>query len=69
MSSGSPERVARRPQREVRFLDLWTAGWLALLLLTGLIWLGDWRIQWPVLLVPAAWALLALLRGRGRGEE
>jgi hypothetical protein len=69
MSSGSPERVARRSPREARLLGLWTAGWLALLLLIGLVWLGDWRLQWPVLLVPASWALVAMQRGRGRREE
>jgi hypothetical protein len=43
---------------------LWTAGWLAVLLVASLIWLGEPALQWPVLLVPAAWALIAVLRGR-----
>ncbi len=41
-------------------LGLWTAGWLALLLLAGLLWVGDLSVQWPVLLVPVGWALVAL---------
>jgi hypothetical protein len=55
----------RRDPGEARTLGLWTAGWLAALLLAGLLWLGDLRLQWPVLLVPALWALVALRRGRG----
>ena len=43
-----------------RFLGLWTAGWLAVVLLAGLVWVGDLSLQWPVLLVPVLWALLAL---------
>jgi hypothetical protein len=39
------------------------------LLLIGLAWVGNWRLEWPVLLVPLAWALVALARGRGRREE
>jgi hypothetical protein len=52
--------VVRSTPRERRLLGLWTAGWLALLLLVGLIWIGDIRVQWPVLLVPLIWALLAV---------
>ena len=48
---------ARSPER--RLLGLWTAGWLALFLLVGLLWLGDLSLQWPVLLVPLLWALVA----------
>ena len=51
--------VARCSPRERRLLGLWTAGWLALLLLVGLLWVGDLSVQWPVLLVPLAWALVA----------
>jgi hypothetical protein len=68
--------VARRTAREARVLGLWTAGWLAVLLLIGLAWVGNWRVEWPVLLVPAVWALVVLARGRrsrgprgGRREE
>jgi hypothetical protein len=53
-----------RGTRDRRLLALWTAGWLAALLLVGLVWLGDLWLQWPVLLVPALWALLAV-RHRG----
>ena len=44
-------------------LGLWTAAWLAVLLLAGLLWLGDLSLQWPVLLVPVLWALIALRPG------
>ncbi|MGY5884513.1 hypothetical protein [Modestobacter lacusdianchii] len=47
---------------ERRLLGLWTAGWLAALLLVGLLWLGDLSLQWPVLLVPVVWALAAVRR-------
>jgi hypothetical protein len=57
--------VAATP-RERRLLGLWTAGWLALLLLIGLLRLGDISVQWPVLLVPLVWALVA---ARPRREE
>jgi hypothetical protein len=56
--------VVRSTPRERRMLGLWTAGWLAVLLLAGLLWVGDLSVQWPVLLVPVGWALLAL-RHRG----
>ena len=49
----------RSPAR-ARFLGLWTAGWLALLLVLGMVRFGDPALQWPVLLVPALWALVAL---------
>jgi hypothetical protein len=52
MAAGDP--------REARTLGLWTAAWLAALLLGGLLWLGDLSVQWPVLLVPALWALVAV---------
>ncbi len=54
----------RRPVRERRLLDLWTAAALAVLLVLGLLWLGDWSLQWPVLLVPALWAAVALAAAR-----
>ena len=56
--------MARNP-REARVLGLWTAAWLGALLFAGLLWVGDLLIQWPVLLVPVIWALVAL-RPRGR---
>ena len=52
--------MSRRPPREARLLGLWTAGWLAVLLLAGLLWLGNFAVQWPVLIVPLVWALVAL---------
>ena len=60
--------------REARALGLWTAAWLGALLLGGLLWLGDLSLQWPVLLVPVLWALMALRprraeRSRPRGWE
>ena len=42
-----------------RTIGLWTAGWLAVFLLGGLVWLGDLSLQWPVLLIPLLWALVA----------
>jgi hypothetical protein len=56
----------RPTSRDRRLLGLWTAGWLALLLLAGLLWIGNLTLQWPVLLVPLVWALVAL---RPRREE
>jgi hypothetical protein len=52
--------VARGTPEQRRLLGLWTAGWLALLLLVGLLWFGDISLEWPVLLVPLAWALVAV---------
>ena len=61
--------MARPTAAQRRLLGLWTAGWLAVLLVAGLVWVGDLSLQWPVLLVPALWALLALRhRGARRGE-
>ncbi|MCV2489516.1 hypothetical protein OF117_09055 [Geodermatophilus sp. YIM 151500] len=56
--------MARRTPAEARVLGLWTAAWLAALLVAGLVRLGDPAVQWPVLLVPLVWALAALARGR-----
>jgi len=41
-------------------LGLWTAAWLGVFLLAGLLWLGDLSVQWPVLAVPLVWALVAV---------
>jgi hypothetical protein len=57
--------MAGRDPRWARILGLWTASWLAGLLLAGLLWVGDLSVQWPVLVVPLAWALNAM-RPRGR---
>jgi hypothetical protein len=51
--------MGRRPARQRRVLGLWTAGWLAVLLIAGLLWIGDLSVQWPLLLVPLLWALIA----------
>ena len=48
-----------RTAREARTLGLWTAGWLGVFLLAGLLRVGDLSVQWPVLLIPALWALVA----------
>jgi hypothetical protein len=45
-------------------LGLWTAAWLTVFLLGGLLWLGNFSVQWPVLLIPLVWGLVAVLRGR-----
>lgn len=60
--------MSRREAREARTLGLWTASWLGVLLLAGLLWLGDLSVQWPVLLVPVLWALVAF-RPRGRNRS
>ena len=52
--------MRRRTPQEARALGLWTAGWLAALLVAGLMWVGNVGLQWPVLLVPLLWALVAL---------
>lgn len=57
--------MSRRESRHARFLGVWTAVWLGGLLLGGLLWLGDLSLQWPVLLVPVLWGLVAMRR---RGE-
>jgi hypothetical protein len=54
-----------REPRASRTLGLWTASWLAVLLMAGLLWVGDLSVQWPVLLVPALWALVAVRPRRG----
>jgi hypothetical protein len=61
--------MTRRDPRSARLLGLWTAGWLAVLLLGGLLWLGDLSLQWPVLAVPLLWALVALRPRRGRPDD
>ena len=53
-----------RDPRTARLLGLWTAAWLAGLLVAGILWVGDLSVEWPVLAVPVIWALLAL-RPRG----
>jgi hypothetical protein len=58
--------TGRPGARERRLLGLWTAGWLAVLLLAGLRWVGDLSVQWPVLVVPLVWALIA---ARPRRDE
>jgi len=58
--------MARRDPREARALGLWSAGWLFVLLVAGLVWIGDVTVEWPVLLVPVTWALVALRRGGRR---
>jgi hypothetical protein len=60
--------MARRDPRAARALGLWTAAWLGVLLVAGLLWLGDISLQWPVLVVPVLWALVAL-RPRGARRE
>jgi hypothetical protein len=60
--------MTRHDPREARTLGLWTAAWLGALLLAGLLRLGDLSLQWPVLLVPVLWALVAL-RPRGRRRD
>ena len=60
--------MRRRNPRSARLLGLWTAGWLFLLLLVGVLWVGDLSVQWPVLLIPVVWALVALRPRRNRSD-
>ena len=57
--------MTRGTAGERRTLGLWTAGWLLLFLVVGLVWVGDWSLEWPVLLVPVVWALVAVRPRRG----
>ena len=57
--------MSPRPAAERRALGLWTAGCLAVLLCLGITRLGEWSLQWPVLLVPIVWALVALRPRQG----
>ncbi|TKJ18815.1 hypothetical protein [Blastococcus sp. CCUG 61487] len=52
--------MSRRDPRRARLLGVWTAGWLAVFLLAGVLRLGDLSVQWPVLAVPLLWLLVAL---------
>jgi hypothetical protein len=58
--------MARHDPRQARTLGLWTAVWLGGLLVGGLLWLGELSLQWPVLIVPLLWALVALRPRGGR---
>jgi len=49
----------RHTPGEKRALGLWSAGCLAVFLVLGLVWVGDLSLQWPVLVVPLVWALVA----------
>ncbi|MGY1772945.1 hypothetical protein [Blastococcus sp. SYSU D00813] len=57
--------MGRRDPREARLLGLWSAGCLFVLLLAGILWIGDLSLQWPVFVVPLGWALVALRPRRG----
>jgi hypothetical protein len=61
--------MPRHDPRAARTLGLWTAVWLAGLLVGGLLWLGDLSLQWPVLIVPLLWTLVALRPRGGRRRE
>ena len=52
--------MSRRDPGQARVLGLWTAAWLGVFLLAGLVWVGDLSVQWPVLAVPLVWALVAV---------
>ncbi len=55
----------RRDPGEARLLGLWTAGCLFVLLLIGVLWVGDLSLQWPVFAVPLLWAAVAMRPRRG----
>ncbi|MGY1741805.1 MULTISPECIES: hypothetical protein [unclassified Blastococcus] len=57
--------MMRHGPAEARLLGLWTAGCLFVLLLAGILWVGDLALQWPVLAVPVLWALVAARPRRG----
>jgi hypothetical protein len=61
--------VSRRHPRQARVLGLWTAGWLAVFLVVGMVWLGEPAVQWPVLAVPLLWALVALRPRRAPRDD
>src|SRR3954454_24284704 len=61
--------MTRHDPREARTLGLWTAAWLGAFLFGGLLWLGDLSLQWPVLVVPVLWALVALRPRRRFAED
>ena len=62
--------MSRREPQRARVLGLWTAGWLAVFLVAGMIRLGEPAVQWPVLVVPLLWALVALRpRRSGRDDD
>ena len=61
--------MPRRDPRRARVLGLWTAGWLAVFLVVGMVWLGEPSVQWPVLAVPLLWALVALRPRRGSAAD
>lgn len=61
--------MPRRDPRRARVLGLWTAGWLAVFLVVGMVWLGKPSVQWPVLAVPLLWALVALRPRRGSAAD
>jgi hypothetical protein len=52
--------MASRDPRAARLLGLWTAIWLFAFLLGGLLRVGNLSLQWPVLIVPVLWAVVAL---------
>mgnify|MGYP007080541624 CR=1 FL=1 len=60
--------MSRRDPQRARVLGLWTAGWLAVFLVAGMLWLGEPSVQWPVLAVPLLWALVAA-RPRRRAAD
>ena len=43
--------------------------WLAAFLVAGLVRLGDLSLQWPVLVVPLLWALVALRPRKRRPRD
>jgi hypothetical protein len=55
--------------REARLLGLWTAGCLAVLLLVGILAIGDLALQWPVFVVPLVWALVAARPRRRQARD
>ena len=61
--------MSRRDPQRARVLGLWTAGWLAVFLVVGMVWLGEPSVQWPVLAVPLLWALVALRPRRGAAAD
>ena len=44
----------------------WLVPTMLSLMVVGLLWIGDFSVEWPVMLVPVVWALVAVRPRRER---